>query len=373
MFQSLSGKGLEKYKEIQQEEVHCMLVNLLDAPSKFRLHLRSATVKITMRLFYGLKIDDKDDFIKLNDEAVTLSTLAGAPTGYLVNTFPLLQHLPAFFPGTRFREVAKRGRILADRVLNYPVEFLKSKIDRGEAEPSFLSPYLQDNDESPEELYAAQAVAGTAYTAGVETSTAVLLTLVLAMLQYPDVQRKAQAEIDKNIPGKLPSTLDDLDKLPYVRAVVSECYRWATPAPLGLPRVLMEDDIVMGYTIPKGSIVLPNSWAILRDEFVYPRAEDFIPERFIGTNSQPDPKEHVFGYGRRICPGRYLADQVVSLAVANILAAFIISPLKDEDGRPVIPPYDFTSGIMSRPKEYECSIVARSERMAHIIRSNYSG
>ncbi|KAF8988606.1 cytochrome P450, partial [Cyathus striatus] len=68
--------------------------------------------------------------------------------------------------------------------------------------------------------------------AGVETSTSVMLTRVLAMLHYPNVQCKAQEEADRVIPGRLP-TLEDMEKLTYVTAVVSDCYQWATPVPLG--------------------------------------------------------------------------------------------------------------------------------------------
>ncbi|KAF8996838.1 cytochrome P450 [Cyathus striatus] len=359
MSQSLSPKATGQYKEAQQEEVYRLLVNLLVSPRNFHFHLRTVMVTIIMRMFYGLEVNKDDDFVKLNDDLISVASLAGAPAGYLVNVFPLLRYLPPYFPGTGFREMAKKGRRLADRMFSFPVDVLKAKIANSEAGPSFLSPYLQNAEKHPGDLYAAQSVAGTAYSAGVETSTSVMLTLVLAMLHYPDVQRKAQEEIDRVIPGRLP-TFDDMDKLPYVGGVVSECYRWATPAPLGLPRLLTEDDVMMGYKLPKGTIVMPNSWAMLRDEIVYPRATEFIPERFIGKESQPDPREHVFGYGRRVCPGRYLADQIIWLSIACLLAGFTISPEKDEKGRQVIPPYEYTTGLMSRPKDFECSIAPRS-------------
>ncbi|KAF8988609.1 cytochrome P450 [Cyathus striatus] len=363
MSKSLSSKAISQFKEMQQKEVHRLLVNLFQSPIKFSMHFRTLMITIMMRMFYGF---NDDTFVKLHDELASVASLACTPAGYLVNLFPLLRYLPPSFPGTGFREIAKSGRIMADKIFTFPVDVLKTKIAKHEAEPSFLSPYLQNPEQNLQDLFAAQSVAGTAYSAGVETSTSVMLTLILAMLRYPDVQRKAQEEIDRVIPGRLP-TFEDIEKLPYVTAVVSECYRWATPAPLGLPRLLTEDDVVMGYKLPRGTIVMANSWALLRDETIYPRATEFIPERFIGNETQPDPREHVYGYGRRACPGRYLADQIIWLSIASLLAAFTISPEKDKEGRRFIPPYDYTTGVMSRPKDFECCIVPRSEIMVRII------
>ena len=92
--------------------------------------------------------------------------------------------------------------------------------------------------------------------------------------------------------------------------------------------------------------------AILRDEKRYPRADQFIPERFLtkdGTQidpSVPDPVE-AFGYGRRICPGRHLADTAVFLAIAYSLWAFDISCPLDQYGRPIKPTGEYTSGLLT--------------------------
>ncbi len=117
-------------------------------------------------------------------------------------------------------------------------------------------------------------------TAGVETSTSMLLSFVLAMVLYPDVQRKAQSEIDAKLSGVLPTVQDRLNTLPYVDAILSECYRWAPPGHLGkfriifrsislpnltilsagLPHCLSQDDSIDGYLLPRGTVVLPNIW-----------------------------------------------------------------------------------------------------------------
>lgn len=85
---------------------------------------------------------------------------------------------------------------------------------------------------------------------------------MLAMSMYPEVQAKAQAELDE-VFGKyqLPS-LDDYDSLPYLTAVVKETLRWLNVAPLGVPHLLEKDDEYRGYILPKGSLVFSNTWCV---------------------------------------------------------------------------------------------------------------
>lgn len=85
---------------------------------------------------------------------------------------------------------------------------------------------------------------------------------MLAMSMYPEVQAKAQAELDE-VFGKyqLPS-LDDYDSLPYLTAVVKETLRWLNVAPLGVPHLLEKDDEYRGYILPKGSLVFSNTWYV---------------------------------------------------------------------------------------------------------------
>jgi cytochrome P450 len=80
------------------------------------------------------------------------------------------------------------------------------------------------------------------------------------MTLYPEIQRKAQAEIDAVVgTDRLPS-LSDLPHLPYVEAIVKEVFRCNQVLPLGVPHVLREDDVYNGYVLPKGTICLANIW-----------------------------------------------------------------------------------------------------------------
>jgi cytochrome P450 len=190
------------------------------------------------------------------------------------------------------------------------------------------------------------------------------------MVLYPDAQRKAQEELDKVLGGSRLPTFEDEPSLPYVQALVNEVFRWHPVTPLGPLPVLHTytpftlhtaivhrvtiDDVYEGLSIPKGSTVIGNVWAILHDPEMFPEPEVFRPEHFLpyeegGTlppGAPPFP-DFAFGFGRRVCPGRHLARASVWIACANVLAAFNISPALDEHGRPLPVKEQYTSGIVS--------------------------
>lgn len=102
----------------------------------------------------------------------------------------------------------------------------------------------------------------------------------------------------------------------------------------------------------------------------YPDPEQFRPERFLGPNPQLDPHRYAFGFGRRICPGRLLADSSIFLTISNTLAAFTIGKAVDpQTGMFIEPVVGQTPGLVSHPTPYQCSIVARNDKYAEIVRA----
>ena len=137
---------------------------------------------------------------------------------------------------------------------------------------------------------------------------------MLAMVLYPDAQRKAQAELDSVIDmGCLPG-FEDRPNLPYINALCKEVFRWHPVIPFGVPHRVTQDDVYRDYFIQNGSLVFVTAWyvslfqessrhdvvsrTILHDERLYgPNTEMFIPERFLKPGVQ-DPIAQ-FGFGRR--------------------------------------------------------------------------
>jgi len=193
------------------------------------------------------------------------------------------------------------------------------------------------------------------------------------MLLYPEVQAKAQAEIDSVIgSGRLPN-FDDRASLPYVDAILRELVRWNPVVPLGIPHATSGDDVYEGYHIPKGAFVLINVWAMSRDENNFSDVEEFQPERFLsekGTlkDGPPMSANPIFGLGRRICPGRFASEALMWTAVVSVLATFCITKAKDANGKEIDVKKQFTTGLSIRPIEFPCRFVSRSDERVQMIR-----
>ncbi len=101
---------------------------------------------------------------------------------------------------------------------------------------------------------------GSLLEAGSDTTAATLHGFIQAMLVFPDVQRKAQEELDSIVgPDRLP-TVEDMDALQYIRGCVKESLRWMPTNILGVPHAVTQDDAYMGYKIPKGAGIILNVW-----------------------------------------------------------------------------------------------------------------
>jgi cytochrome P450 len=178
--------------------------------------------------------------------------------------------------------------------------------------------------------------------AGLETTSSALMWWTLAMVAFPEVQRRGQVELDAVVGRERLPTFADAPRLPYVRAIIREVFRWRPPLRLGLPHKVVEDDWYDGMFIPKGATCMANIWHCNHDRSVFgDDADEFRPERHLDDNGEllPGPKEtnqegHVsFGFGRRACVGRHLANESLFIHTARILWAMTLKCGRDENGK----------------------------------------
>jgi hypothetical protein len=162
-------------------------------------------------------------------------------------------------------------------------------------------------------------------------------------------------------------TFADRENLPYIEAIVNEALRWHPIGSLSLPRCADEDAEYLGYRIPKGAVLLPSIAWFTHDPAVYHEPELFKPERFLAPYSEPDPRSVVFGFGRRICPGRLQADSIVFLTSVQSLAVFDIRKPVDEMGTEIEPVVETLPGVVTHPVPYLCRLVPRSEKHVELI------
>ncbi len=149
------------------------------------------------------------------------------------------------------------------------------------------------------------------------------------MLAHPEVQVRAHAELDEVVGCARPPTFADLPSLPYIRAMVKEALRWSPTTLFGIPHASSADDWYEGKFIPKGTIILPNLRVINFDRAVFGNdSARFNPARYLDEMGQVkvlmDGREegHMsFGFGRRLCPGRFAAEGTLAIDFATLLWA----------------------------------------------------
>jgi cytochrome P450 len=324
-----------------------------------------------LRLTYGYEVQDGEDpFVNLIEKANNNFNAATVPGAFPVDFVPSLKKLPEWFPGTGFLKTAREWVKDTNKMVEVPYNYTKQQMVAGTAVPSFVSTSLENEASlSADEIRDLKFTASSMYGGGADTTVSAEYAFFLAMVLYPDVQKKAQTELDAVIGNSRLPNLNDRARLPYINAIVTEVLRWNSVAPTGVPHTAIEDGYIAGYFIPKGSLILANLWNMLHDEETYPDPFRFYPERHIaspGVEPQADPRKVCFGYGRRVCPGMYLAEASLFSCVAMSLAVFNVEKAV-ENGVPITPVHENTSGIISYPKPFKCIIKPRSEKAASVI------
>ncbi|KAJ7268013.1 cytochrome P450 [Mycena rebaudengoi] len=363
--------AVRRFIPLAEDETRHFLKRLLSRPGDENIsaHLRKLTGAIILRITYGIEVQEEEDpFVTLIEGANDNFNAATAPGAFLVDVFPSLLLLPEWL--APFKQTARIWAKATKNMVETPYLFVRRQMAAGTAPVSFVSSLLENEDElSDEDVRDIKFTASSLYGGGADTTAADLYGFFLAMTLSPDVQRQAQAEIDAVIGGDRLPVYSDLERLPYVAAVVTELLRWHSVAPLGVPHCALEDGIIDGYLIPKGSIIIANLWNMLHDPKTYPDPFAFDPSRHISTPGKPaqrEPREICFGFGRRVCPGMVLAEASLFLCISNTLAVFNISKAV-ENGVPITPVHENTQGTISHPKPFRCVVKPRSEKAVALI------
>ncbi|THH29812.1 hypothetical protein EUX98_g4360 [Antrodiella citrinella] len=303
---------VEKYRPIQLDYARRFCSWVSKSPADTRKIVRQMVTGIIFFVAYGKRVSGMDDEAVITAQIASEGLSEGAMPGFSwLNYFPLARHIPSWVPGTYSKKLADKYLPYVQAMRDKPYDEVKAAFQMGVAPPSLAASLMERNrakyggtNEEGVHDETARNVAVLAYGAGADTTTSSCESFLLAIALFPEVQMKAQSELDRVIgPHRLPE-FDDLENLPYVRAVVMETIRWIPVSPSGIPHVVVADDLYDGYHIPKGTAAIPNIWGMLHEPKDYPDPEKFWPDRFIGAdgNIDPtvrDPSTIAFGFGRR--------------------------------------------------------------------------
>ncbi|KIO27631.1 hypothetical protein M407DRAFT_73022 [Tulasnella calospora MUT 4182] len=365
---ALSGAAVKSdYSSLLETKARQYLERCVARPENVLLETNRIIGEVIIKLTYG-KLEDAQgrDYIQIITRLLDIMILS--LQGYVVDLFPTLQYLPKWLPGMKFKRDAARWekeiRELEDTVLT--LVKANSLSDDPEVQSSYTFKKMQEihSKDRDEHGVQEQTKLNYLYTGGLETvnhsTETTMQSFIYAMILCPSVQKKAQDEIDRVIGSTRSPTFEDQPDLPFLHAVMLETLRWNPAVSFGVPHVSRKDDVYEGYFIPKGTTVIPNAWGFSRNSKYYTNPSIFDPERHLKESPELDPREFVFGFGRRLCPGKELAFQEVWILAASILWAFEIvswrlcaSALRAE----------LILDVVSHPTPFECQFVPRRERL----------
>ncbi|KAJ9555218.1 hypothetical protein OSB04_009832 [Centaurea solstitialis] len=209
---------------------------------------------------------------------------------------------------------------------------MKEGVDKEEGRKDFLEILLelqQQNNESSLTMTQMKAVIADIFLGGTDATSATIEWAMTEILRNEQVMKKVQDELTEIVGLNNIVEESHLPKLKYLDAVVKETFRLHPPMPFLLPRAPNKSCTVAGYTIPKGSTIFMNVWAIQRDPQYWENPLEFNPERFFnykgsekwdytGTNLKFFP----LGSGRRRCPGVGLGEKMMMHVLSSLLHSF---------------------------------------------------
>ncbi|KAK1438710.1 hypothetical protein QVD17_04520 [Tagetes erecta] len=249
-------------------------------------------------------------------------------TGYLG-----MPNLSDFYPGlARFdlQGVRKNMKVLAKKFDG----IFESMIDQrrkmsGDGNKDFLQFLLQLKDggdsKPPFTITHLKSLLMDMVVGGTDTTSNTVEFALAEMMKQPEILKKAQLELDAVVGKENIVEESHISKLPYLYAIMKETLRLHPTLPLLVPHCPSESCVIGGYTVPEGSRVFVNAWAIHRDPDIWENPLEFRPERFLVGKwdyTGNDFNYFPFGSGRRICAGTAMAERMFMFLLGSIIHSF---------------------------------------------------
>ncbi|EDV93260.1 GH18361 [Drosophila grimshawi] len=336
------GRRFEQLELIIQEEITDMLDLIRNGPRYEHEHLlvKPGGYRVQLPLFFNpfsanshfqivynerLPRPEMAKLVKLVQFGLQFQRNAD-DYGRMLSIIPWIRFI---WPETSGYNKLKESNLFVHK---YFAEFIDRYINTYEdgCERNFLDLYIAEMRKGLPEQYGfnrEQFIMGLvdfsfpAFTAvGVQISL-----LVQYLMLYPDVAKRIQSEIDEVVGGGRLPTLEDRKNMPFTEATIRENLRIETLVPSDVPHKSLVDTELMGYHIPKDTIIIPSLYALHTDKRIWSDPENFRPERFLDADGKLSLKLDVslpFGAGKRICAGETFARNMIFLVTTAMLQNF---------------------------------------------------
>ncbi|KAK4108835.1 cytochrome P450 [Canariomyces notabilis] len=358
------------YHGVMYFEAKRWLARLIQSPDDFQTSLEDMSSKIMCQLTW----DDTSMSRELTTSAWGLLKQM-SPAGPITNVLTPLWHLPLCLNPWK-RAEKKRHDEQQAWWMQRLVES-KERLRRGELGHCWTRQFLERQQREGGKMcisgdYEASSVLGMLALVGIFTIAGPLSYWLVAMVHHPEWQEAVQREVDVQCEGRMP-TLDDMPKLPVLRACIKETMRWKPNVPTGVAHEAERDDVYNGYFIPKGTRLLPLDLAFLRNPKRYPDPDSFRPERWLEpgwpTYQTPLTKYPTlkgmssFGWGQRQCLGMAVTQDELVVACGALAWCFNLKPKRDPvTGEHFPVPLDKSNSLLIiKPDPFRMEFEPRSE------------
>ncbi|KAG9015639.1 hypothetical protein FRB90_004646 [Tulasnella sp. 427] len=374
----LNVKACTRHLPIQYAESAQLLYDFVMEPEEHYTLCHRYASSVVMSVVFGQRIPQMSSQLAkgLAQNSSDLDYLVKPGNTPPIDLIPAFKYVPERW--AKWKTFCNESR---DRLRDYyaaVVSGCETRLQNGKGNGCFIETLLERQKELEMTREMIASLGEALVEPGSDSTKVYLQNMILLLLTHPEVQMKAQEELDRVVGIDRLPTLDDMKDLPYIKAVQEEVNRLRPFGPLGLPHSASEDFMCNNYRIPKDSTIFINVWAIYHDENLFDEPNAFNPDRFLsnplGVKAGVDPKEVanvkdlVFGAGRRVCPGMHLGKSSMVLNTARILWGFDILKAKNEDGSTIEPDFmDCHPTASNAPAPFKCDIRPRSEKHKQVI------
>ncbi|KAG9160616.1 hypothetical protein Leryth_019342 [Lithospermum erythrorhizon] len=332
-----TAKRLDSFKHIRVDERLHFLSRIFSQNGKsivLKEHLRRFTLSSISRIILGDKYFS--DF-KESPLYMSLDEIAGLLDEWVVlnGVFNIGDWVP-FLQRFDLQGYIKRMKILhekMDKFFNYVIDDHKASMEgennwvpKDMVDVLLMQCFHIDGDEQKIPIEGAKGLLQDLLAGGTDSSASTIEWAIHELVRHPNILKGLRAELDTVIGHERWVEEDDYCNLPYLEAIIKETFRLHPLVPFLTPHLAIHDCNVSGYHIPKGTIILINTWSIGKDPNSWKDPYEFNPERFLqGDDIDMTGKDFrllPFGSGRRKCPAYNLGLKFVRTTLANIIHGF---------------------------------------------------
>ncbi|XP_033014443.1 cytochrome P450 2H2-like [Lacerta agilis] len=356
------GMGKRSIEERIQEEAQFLVQVLRKTeghPFDPTTHLRHAISNVICSIVFGNRFEYEDkDFIFLLDTMKKVTSALLSTWVQICNFFPSLMRI---LPGPQQklpRYVNMLTNFISQRVKmhqesfdpNCPRDFIDcflAKMEQEKTNPA--SEFIHEN---------LVATVLSLFIAGTDTTSNTIIQGLLVLLRYPEMEANMQEEIERVIGRNRSPSYEDRIQMPYTEAFINEIHRFLDLSAVAPPRLVTQEAHFRGFTIPKGTTVIPLLSSIMKSSQYYETPRKFNPGHFLNENGALKKVDAFlpFSAGKRACPGESLARMEIFVFLTTLLQNFHLKTLEQREEIDIAPEVE-SNGYA--PRRYQLCVVPR--------------